>query len=83
MGSGAFCDQVAPIVAGLPGLISKVWPDNQETNTYPGVYLWRPGGDGGGDASQSRSSAAHTSELGNVSSTEFGVTEGPASLTRG
>jgi hypothetical protein len=26
--------------ANLPGLISKTWLANPETNTYGGVYLW-------------------------------------------
>jgi hypothetical protein len=37
----AFCDQIAQIIADLQGLISKVWLENRETNTYGGVYLWR------------------------------------------
>lgn len=32
-------DLAAPI-AGQPGLISKTWIANQETNTYGGFYVW-------------------------------------------
>jgi heme-degrading monooxygenase HmoA len=38
-----FHDAVAPdaqMFANLPGLISKVWLRNPETNTYGGLYLW-------------------------------------------
>lgn len=33
-------EALAPAFAGLPGLISKTWLANPETNTYGGVYLW-------------------------------------------
>ena len=35
------CEAIAPAFAQLPGLISKTWLANAETNTYGGVYLWR------------------------------------------
>jgi hypothetical protein len=31
----------APMIAGLPGLVAKVWLASPETNTYGGMYLWR------------------------------------------
>jgi hypothetical protein len=34
-------DAVAPVFADLPGLLSKTWLANKETNTYGGVYVWR------------------------------------------
>ena len=36
----AACKQVASTFAGLPGLVSKKWLANEDTNTYGGVYLW-------------------------------------------
>ncbi len=30
----------APTFATLPGLLSKVWLRDPETNTYGGMYLW-------------------------------------------
>ena len=33
-------EPIAPAFAGLPGLISKTWLANAETNTYGGVYVW-------------------------------------------
>ena len=34
------CEAIAPAFAQLPGLVSKAWLANAETNTYGGVYLW-------------------------------------------
>jgi quinol monooxygenase YgiN len=36
----AHCAKVAPHFARLPGLISKVWLADRDSNTYGGVYLW-------------------------------------------
>ena len=30
----------APVVANVPGLISKVWLADEETNTFGGFFLW-------------------------------------------
>jgi len=30
----------APVIASLPGLLSKVWIRDPGTNTYGGLYLW-------------------------------------------
>jgi heme-degrading monooxygenase HmoA len=35
------CETIASAFANLPGLISKTWLADPETNTYGGVYLWR------------------------------------------
>ncbi len=35
------CETIASAFANLPGLISKTWLANQETNTYGGIYVWR------------------------------------------
>jgi hypothetical protein len=37
----AHAEHVAPIFAAMPGLLSKVWLANAETNTYGGIYTWR------------------------------------------
>ena len=34
-------EQFAPAFRDVPGLISKVWLRNSETNVYGGVYTWR------------------------------------------
>ena len=33
-------EAVAPAFAELPGLVSKTWLANEQTNTYGGVYVW-------------------------------------------
>ena len=35
------CEAIAPAFAQLPGLVSKTWLANAETNAYGGVYLWK------------------------------------------
>ena len=35
------CEAIASAFANLPGLVSKTWLADPETNTYGGVYLWR------------------------------------------
>ena len=40
-GYDALCEQMAPAVVALPGLISNVWLADESTNTYGGVYTWR------------------------------------------
>ncbi len=34
-------ESVASAFADLPGLVSKTWLADSETNTYGGVYVWR------------------------------------------
>src|SRR4028118_2328990 len=35
------CEAIASAFANLPGLVSKTWLADPETNTYGGVYVWR------------------------------------------
>jgi len=37
----AACSQLAPAIAQVPGLISKTFIANPETNSYGGVHVWR------------------------------------------
>ena len=80
----ALCDKAAPAVADVPGLISKVWLENRSTNTYGGVYTWEDRE----AMEQYRESelfgaVAANPHFAEVSSTDFGVLEGPTSVTRG
>jgi len=36
----AHAEQVAPAIAGMPGLIAKAWIADPAENTYGGVYIW-------------------------------------------
>ena len=76
-------DELAPTFAAVPGLISKTWLADADTNTYGGVYLWD---------SKASCRAYQASELFNavkshpkfaeVTSREFGVLDGPSKVTR-
>ena len=79
----AMSDQLAPVFAVVPGLISKTWLADPASNTYGGVYLWD---------SEASCINYKASELFNavkshpnfveVSSREFGVLDGPSRITR-
>ena len=77
------CDGLAPVFAGMPGLISKVWLANEEANTYGGVYTWV---DRAAMESYLRSdvfsAVAANPCLVNIKSTEYGVLEGPSRVTQ-
>ena len=76
------CDQVAPVFAGVPGLISKQWLANEETNTYGGVYLWRDR-----EAMEAFKSSEIFSQVANnpaftdVTATDFEILDGPSKVT--
>jgi heme-degrading monooxygenase HmoA len=78
------CDEVAPAFAEVPGLISKVWLENRSTNTYGGVYTWenRQAMEDYSKSELFRGVAANPSFAG-ITSSDFGVLEGPTSVTRG
>ena len=77
-------DQFAPAFAEVPGLVSKVWPADSETNMYGGVYTWR---DRQAMVEFTKSelfnAVASHPNLANIVSTDFGVIEGPTRVTRG
>jgi hypothetical protein len=78
------CEQLAPAVAAVPGLLSKTWLANGETGRFGGFYVF-----------VSRAAFEHyvTSELfatlmppdsvRDVTATDFSVAEVPTALTRG
>jgi quinol monooxygenase YgiN len=78
------CDQIAGAFAQVPGLLSKVWLADRETNTFGGVYTWR-------DQSALRSfqttelfqNVIHNPNLANITAREFSVLETPTRVTRG
>jgi heme-degrading monooxygenase HmoA len=78
------CETVAPAFADLPGLISKTWLANPETNTYGGVYVWRDR-----EAIEAYEKTDLFKGLGanphfeNVSVKDFAVLEDPTHVTRG
>ncbi len=77
-------EAIAPAFTGLPGLISKTWLVNSETNTYGGVYVWRDR-----EAMEAyKQTDIYNGMLANphfenTTSTDFGVLENPTLVTRG
>ena len=41
---GKMAEAVAPTIAVMPGLVSKAWLADPETNTYGGAYIWQARG---------------------------------------
>jgi heme-degrading monooxygenase HmoA len=77
-------ETIAPAFANLPGLVSKTWLADPETDTYGGVYVW-----------QSREAMENYKEsdiykgmatnphFADVTVKDFAVLEGPTRVTRG
>jgi Putative mono-oxygenase ydhR len=77
-------EPIAPDFAGLPGLVSKTWLANKETNTYGGVYVWSDSGAMEAykqtDIYKGMQANPHFE---NVTVTDFAVVEGATRVTRG
>ena len=79
---GQVCSELAETFAAVPGLISKHWLANAETNTYGGVYLWQ-------DkqamldykASELFSQIGANPALVNITATDFELLPGPSRVT--
>jgi heme-degrading monooxygenase HmoA len=80
----ALCDQVAPAIAEVPGLISKVFLADPSTNTYGGVYTWRDRESmeafAGSDIFVGVATNPHLVDL---TSADFGILEAPTAVCRG
>ena len=78
------CEVIASAFANLPGLISKTWLADPETNTYGGVYVWR-------DLQameEYNGTDLYKGMLGNphfddITARDFAVLENPTRVTRG
>lgn len=78
------CEQEASAFAELPGLISKVWLANRETNTYGGVYTWQDRQAMENYVNSELFNAMATDpNLVDITSKDFAVLEGPTRVTRG
>ena len=77
-------DAVASAFADLPGLVSKTWLANEQTNTYGGVYVWedREALEGYAETNLFKGMAANP-YLKNLTVRDFDVLEGPTRITRG
>lgn len=78
------CDQLAPNFADLPGLVSKAWLANSDSNTYGGVYVWRDR-EAMVDFTKTElfNAVATHPNLANITSKNFAILEGPTRVTRG
>ena len=78
------CDQEAPTVAAIPGLMSKVWLVDRSTTTYGGVYTWRDRQtmENFLDSERFRELKVDP-HLKDLTSRDFGVLESPTLVTRG
>ena len=78
------CNEIAQTFADLPGLISKHWLANEETNTYGGVYFWESKEDMQEYInSEVFSQVANNPSFANATSKDFAILEAPTKTTRG
>lgn len=77
-------EAAAPALASLPGLVSKHWLADAETNTYGGAYVWRDReameAYAGSEVFAGMASSPHFE---NVTVRDFAVLEGPTRVTGG
>jgi Putative mono-oxygenase ydhR len=77
-------EPIAPAFAGLPGLVSKTWLANAETNTYGGVYVWSDrGAMEAYKETEIYKGLQANSHFENVTATDFAIVEGATRVTRG
>jgi heme-degrading monooxygenase HmoA len=78
------CGQIAPSIADVPGLISKVFLANAATNTYGGVYTWRDRASMEAfKSSDIFRGVASNPSFADLRSEDFGVLEEPTRISRG
>ena len=77
------CDGLAPELARVPGLISKVWLADEASNTYGGVYTWvdRQAMDAFARSDFFKAFVTNPN-FANISASVFGILEGPSHVTR-
>lgn len=77
-------EPIAPAFAGLPGLVSKTWLANSETNIYGGVYVWRDR-----EAMEAYKETdiykgmSENPHFANIRTSDFAVLDAPTRVTRG
>jgi hypothetical protein len=77
-------EQDAPLFAALPGLRTKIWLANRQTNTYGGIYSWEDDAAmrayQSGEIFQGLQANPHMID---VAVMDFSVLAGPTTVTRG
>ena len=76
------CDAVAPEIAAVPGLASKLWIKNADTGTYGGIYIFesRDALNRFQETDLFRSLAVNKN-LTNITADDFEVLEAPTRIT--
>ena len=75
---------LAPMFAAVPGLLSKFWLADEQSNTYGGVYFWRDRAAMEEFADSDLFKAVVTNpNLANLTSKDFGIQDGPSRTTAG
>lgn len=78
------CEQLAPAVAAVPGLVSKTWLANGETGRYGGFYLFASRADFERFVASELFDTLWTlPSIGDVAASEFSIVEIPTALTHG
>jgi hypothetical protein len=81
-GYEAVCNEVSAAFAAVPGLISKKWLANEDTNTYGGVYLWQDKQSMlNYQASELYSSLGSNPAFINITATDFEMLHEPSKVT--
>ena len=79
----SICDGLAPELARVPGLVSKVWLADEASNTYGGVYTWANRQVMDAFAGSDFFKAFATNQnFANISSRAFAILDGPSQATR-
>ena len=76
------CNELASVFAAVPGLLTKAWLANEETNTYGGVYLFNDR-QAMLDYKESElfKSLGENPAFDNISITDFELLAGPSKIT--
>jgi len=80
----SMCDELAPAFAAVPGLVAKTWLINHESGTVGGVYTFRDlAALDGFRKSELFAAVGSNPNFVNIRATDFGILEGPSTVTRG
>jgi quinol monooxygenase YgiN len=78
------CEAIASAFANLPGLVSKIWLADPDTNTYGGVYVWQDlqAMEGYAETDLYKGMLANP-HFDDITVRDFAVLENPTRVTRG
>jgi len=79
----SLCDELAPVFAAVPGLVSKVWLADRDNGVYGGVYTFENGAAVDAFLASELGQVAAVPGLANVTIRRFEVLAEPTAITRG